>query len=216
MQPSYTFASISAAVVLILGGMTTALADPIPYAASGSYNNTSYSFTAAMSGNITAYFVGGQQAGYTNEMGLLVNGTLTSAGFGLNNHSTALGTSFDLGMVNAGDVLTFVLHNLSLGEDAYSDPSMNTAYDSAGVTGHNHIYSTAYTATSPILSGAPTGTYIAFEDLPFPGSDFNYNDESFVFTNVATKSSSVPEPDSLALIGLGMVGMGLNLRNKKA
>ena len=52
------------------------------------------------------------------------------------------------------------------------------------------MYSTSYTATSPRLAGVPVGTYVAFEDLPFPGSDFNYYDENFVFTNVAAANES--------------------------
>src|ERR1035437_3971950 len=122
--------------------------DPIPYAHIGTYNSAIYSFTAASSGSVMAYFVGGQGAGYTNQMGLLINGTLSSAGYGLGNHSSAYGQSFNLGTVNAGDVLTFILHNLTFGgENAYSDPSLNVAYDTVGDTlGHNHIYSTAYTA----------------------------------------------------------------------
>jgi hypothetical protein len=155
-----------------------------------------------------AYFIGGGGAGYTNEMGLLVNGIQSGAGFGLNNHTSAVGDSFDLGPVTAGDSLVFILNNLSLGKMAYSDPSMNVAYDDTGETRHNHIYSTPYTATSPLFGSVPSGAYVAFEDLPFPGTDFNYNDESFVFSNVGTTTSQVPEPGSLSLL-TGMIGPGL-------
>jgi hypothetical protein len=181
-----------------------ASADPIPYPGSGAYNPTTYSFTAAADGDVIAYIVGGFGAGFTNELGLLINGVLSPAGFGLNNHSTVVGDSFNLGHANAGDTLVFVLHNLTVGADAYSDPAMNAAYDDAGVTGHNHIYSTAYTGTSPVFAGVPVGTYVAFEDLPFPDADFNYDDESFVFTNERVTASVVPEPGALALLGLGL------------
>lgn len=175
-------------------------ADAIPYPNSGTYNPITYSFTAATTGNVVAYFIGGAGAGYTDEMGLMVNGVQSGAGFGLNNHASSVGDSFDLGPVTAGDSLVFILDNLSVGQKAYSDPSMNVAYDAAGETGHNHIYSTAYTATSPLFGSVPAGAYVAFEDLQFPNSDFNYDDESFVFTNVGTTSSAVPEPGTLGLL----------------
>jgi hypothetical protein len=175
-----------AAAALGLAGQFAQAADLIPYANAGTYNATTYSF----------------------------NGVLTSAGFGLDNHTSALGDSFNLGHVNAGDTLTLVMKNLTLGAEVYSDPTLNVAYDDVGQTGHNHIYSTAYTATSPLFPGIPAGIYVGFEDLRFPGSDFNYNDESFVFTNVA---ASVPEPQTYALLlaGLGVMGV-MARRSKKA
>ena len=62
------------------------------------------------------------------------------------------------------NTLTFVIDVLSppLGL-VYSDPSLNTAYDVNSTDGHNHVYSVAYTATSPIFPGVPAGTYVGFE-----------------------------------------------------
>jgi hypothetical protein len=54
-------------------------------------------------------------------------------------------------------------------------------------------------ATSLILGSIPVGTFVAWEDLPFPASDFNYNDLNLVFTNV---SVSVPDP----IAGAGLPG----------
>jgi hypothetical protein len=192
-----------AVCLLALGASRPASADAIPYPGSGSYNPVTYSFTAASTGDVIAYIVGGFGAGYTNEMGLLVNGVLSPAGFGLNNHTSNLGDAFNLGPVNAGDSLVFVLKNYTLGDYAYSDPNMNVAYDNPGAPGHNHIYSTAYTATGPVFGSVPAGTYVAFEDLRFPDSDYNYDDESFVFTNVGT--TVVPEPGTLGLLGASLL-----------
>ena len=196
-----------------LCGANRASADAIPYPNTGTYNPVSYSFTATTTGDVVGYFVG-TDAYYDSKIGLLDNGVLTSAGYGLDNHSSAIGDSFDFGKANAGDVLTFVLDNTSLSQNLYSNPSLNTAYDTPGETiGHDHIYSTAYTATSPIYAGVPAGTYLAFEDEVIPGANFNYADENFVLTNVSS-TSSVPEPASLAMIGIGT--LTLIARRKRA
>jgi len=209
------FVMLAAFALLQSAVFSAAHADIIPYPNIGSPNSTTYTFTAAATGDVTAYIVGGFSAGYDNELGLLDNG-VAIGGYGLNNHSSSVGQSFDFGSVNAGDSLVFVLDNLTLGKLAYSDPSMNVSYDSNSSDGHNHIYSTPYTATSPLFAGVPAGTYVAFEDLPFPGADFNYNDESFVFTNVASTPSTVPEPSTLLLLGAGLAGAGfLRKRSRK-
>lgn len=203
----FKLCSSIAGLILASGFAPVVQADVIPYANVGFYNPITYSFTATSTGNVSAYIIGGFTAGYENQMGLLVNGVLSGAGYGLDNHTSALGQSFDLGAVNAGDTLTFVLHNISLGMDAYSDASMNTGYDFSG-TDHNHIYSTAFSGTSPAISGVPAGTYVAFEDLQIPGADFNYNDESFVFTNTtSTHNVTVPEPSTLVLFGSTLLGL---------
>jgi hypothetical protein len=202
-------------MLLVIATTQAARADIIPYATPGLYNPITYSFTAASTGHVTAYFVSGGGASYSNDMGLLRNGVLTPAGFGLNNHTSSVGQSFDLGLVNAGDSLVFVMRNNTLGAFAYSDPSLNVGYDNSGVTGHNHIYSTAYTQSPPIDS-IPSGTYVAFEDLRFPFSDFNYNDESFIFTNTTIHSSATPEPSTLVIVGgVGLIGIAVRRLRRK-
>jgi hypothetical protein len=188
-----------ASLALLLCGLgTSARADAIPYPAVGTPNTAGYTFTAAADGDIVAYFAG-STAGFDLRLGLMVNGTLTNLGLALDDHTSAIGQSFDFGPVKAGDTLTFVLHNLTLNLNAFSDPALNVGYDLNGTVGHQHIYSTPYTQ-NPIIDSIPPGTYVAFEDQRFPSSNFNYFDETFVVTNTLV---NVPGP----IAGAGLPGL---------
>jgi hypothetical protein len=201
---------LSLALVAAFSATVTVAADAIPYPTVGTPNSAVYSFTAAATGHIVAYFAG-STASYDNELGLLVNGVSTGV-IGLDNHRSFLGQDLDLGPANAGDSLTFVLQNNSLGMDAYSDPALNVSYDSDGSNGHQHVYSTPYTATSPIIDACPAGTFVAFEDLQYPASNFDYNDEDFIFTILilAETATVTPEPSTLIIWSL-LGGLGITV-----
>jgi PEP-CTERM motif len=184
------FLSTVAGVGLSLALAATTASAGILYPNIGSQNLTTYTFTATETGDIIAYFAG-SGAALEQQLGLLVNGV--SAGiFGLDNHTSALGQSLDLGHVVAGDTRTFV-DRITGGDTWYSNPALN---DGNG----NHVYSTS-AAAGQAFAGSPAGTYVAFEDLRFPNSDFNYFDQTFVFT------TSVPEPSSWAMMILGFCGV---------
>jgi hypothetical protein len=91
--------------ILLCGSGTSARADAIPYPTPGVVNSDVYTFMATATGNVTAYFAGAS-ADNTSDLGMLVNGVSTGL-FGLNNSNTPVGTSFVLGSVIAGQVLTF-------------------------------------------------------------------------------------------------------------
>ena len=185
---------------------SAARAATIPYPNPGTINPVVYTFTAAATGNIIGTFFG-FNAGDSDEVEMLVNGVASSAGFGFLNQTSTPGDSFNLGHVNAGDTITFVLRDLTSGIDISSVPSLN------GDT-RQHIYSTDFGGNGTI----PAGTYIAFEDLlASQNSDFDYNDNSFVFSNLATTTEPTPIPSALPLFasGVGLVGLFALRRKRK-
>jgi hypothetical protein len=186
------------------------VANPIPYPNVGTIAPTN-TFTASSNGNIVGYFVqGGAASGggaaFTDYVGMWDITTSTFSGWFFDNQLTTPGTIADFGAVSAGDTLVFVLYDQTLNEIFASDPSMSA--DKV-----NHVYATPWGGGTLNGAAIPAGIYLGTEDLPisFP-SDFNYNDDSFVFANVT--SSQAPEPGSLILLATGLLG-GLGAIRKK-
>ena len=188
--------------VISFFSLASARADTIPYPNDGTENINLYTFTATSDGTIGAYFYD-KTAGFTNTLSLLVNGMVTpeTAAGVLNNHTSSMSDFVNLGSVHKGDVLTFRLNVVTTGDSLFSDKALNA-------DGVNHVYSTAFSGDA--IHGIPAGTYVGFEDLR-GGGDFDYDDETFVFTNIA----AIPEPETYAmlLIGLGVIGNAIRRRN---
>jgi hypothetical protein len=202
MKLSQLFVGTATALAIAAAFGDIALAGTIPYPNKGTPNSTIYTFTATSSGAITAYFAG-SGASYEEEVGMDVNGVPTGI-VGLDDRTTAVGDSIVLGDVTAGDTLTFYDFVLTSGNTWSSNPSQN-------IDSGNHVYSTSATAGQAYTS-SPAGTYVGFEDLAFPDSDYNYYDNTFVFTNTTTVTSGVPEPGTWAVMLLGLGGLGVAIR----
>lgn len=185
------------------------------YSTPGTVNGASYSFTAAADGDVVAYFVG-STAGYGSVIGLSINGAAPLT-FGLQNNSTAFGTSFNMGAVSAGDVLRFVLavdQGSGLGPTDPFDLSIVDYYLNSDealnpVAGEQHFFSSPYTGGD--VGFPASGTYVGIEDispLSAPGNDLDYDDHQFVFTNVAAVST--PEGGTtLAMMGVSLLGVAV-------
>ncbi len=63
-----------------------------------------------------------------------------------------------------------------------------------------------------VFQGTGSTYYVGAEDLAFPGTDADYNDMLFELNTPST----APEPGALALVGTGLIGLGLLFRKKRA
>jgi hypothetical protein len=198
--------SVAVAATMLFAG--AAQAAPVPvYSPAGVANPITYTFTAQNTGSIVAYFAY-SNAAYRNEIGLLVNGVSTGIQ-GLDTRNSAPGTMLNLGPVNAGDSLVFVLYNLepgNIGAPWYSEVSRNS-------DGLNHVYSVPFSGDLYGTVNVPAGVFVAFEDKNRIDTDYDYNDEAFVFTNVA--ATNVPEPASVAMLAMGLGLMGAVRRKSR-
>jgi hypothetical protein len=121
--------------------------------------------------------------------------------FLFNNHSSAVGSTVDLGSFAIGTELLFRLHVNNTGFDYFTGPASRNPDNMP----HARVQS----------DFEPDTALVSFEDLfNVPEGSRGYNDLSFTFTNTAGGPiSSVPEAGSLALLGIGLLGL-LSVRRR--
>jgi len=206
-----------ATILLVSAAALPVWADNIPYGNPG-YEAPTMVFTAMATGYINAWFYG-YSAGDTDYVQICDLTTDTCSAEFFDNHTTAAGTEdADVLAVNAGDVLEFNLINQSAGDTLSSNPSHSA-------DGLNHAYETHFSGGTPPggSSSIPAGTFIGMEDLActdfnagtgqcLSGSDFDYNDDQYVFDNIG--ASPVPEPGSLLLLVTCVLGLGGSLKRR--
>ena len=151
----------------------------------------------------------GNSASYSNDLYLMLDssghsvddGNLANDLFIFNNHSSAVGSTVNLGSYALGSELMFRLFVNNTGDNFF------TGAASRNPDLHTH---------ARVQAGwMPNETLVSFEDLN--RGPYNYNDLSFSFTNTAASpGSAIPEPASLAIFGIGLVGLGFMRRSKRA
>lgn len=201
-------AALCAASASLLGVVGSANAQPTPPYPFYPFPSGSYGVPVstgeelyASGGDVDVTYLGWQGASYdeylfvatpSNPLGHVIGDDF------FENHSTPAGTTIDLGSYAAGTEIEFGIYVLNTGNTWFDGPGSRNA------DGVVHAYMlNNYEGQSGL-------TYVGFEDLAYPGGDFNYMDEVYTFEGAAASPTppAVPDmPGTFALMGVGLSGL---------
>jgi len=161
------------------------------------------------------YYTGGDvsldilppSAGYWSSLSLYLlsgGGAVEVAFLGINHSHCGPLVTFDPGTdfgYDVGDELVFGIYVWNTGQTYFMGPG--------GRNPDELVHATVEQVGS-------NSFIVGFEDLfgPPPGSDRDFNDNRFLFTG--SLATAVSEPGTLALLGLGLLGIGVARRRKAA
>src|SRR3989344_819417 len=158
-------------------------------------------------GTVMAQFVGGASAGFTNH--LYLDPPVNQLGVIFNNHTNTLGDTVNLGSFTAGTELIFRNHVADTDTNFFNGPASSNP-DNIIHAGIIEDLTDADMDAYEFLNGLPNSTLlrggilVGFEDT-LGGGDLDYNDLSYLFTNVGT--APVPVPAAVWLFGSGLLGL---------
>ena len=184
-----------------------AFADSIPYNRVGQV--ATQVATYATTAGINAYFYG-STASYNDTIEIVDLNTGYDTGAFFPNHSTTNGAVLTIGngsgQIKPGDQLVLYIN---------SPAGKFASVASKSTDGVNHAYVTTYSGGTVGGTIVPPGLFVGMEDLAASNADFNYNDETLILTGISAPSLA-PEPNSLVLLGTGLLTATALLRRKRA